>query len=570
MNKRTRWMAIIALLAVGLYIACGSGGAPTGPDNSAPPSGNTNFQTVETTLHFKALRNVLRKPSQVQFLFALRDNADRAVLFSPAELRPRSRIYENDQEIDYSETNFFVSTAESFRLDVVLVLDFTNSMASFQSNGQSAIDEMLAGAEAIIHALGTGHRMALLEFHDRNVDPQVLAYFTSDTTFLLSTLRDFAREPIDHGSTRAWDAVYQGVSLFSDAGQEEDVRLLIFLSDGFDTSSRRTPSEIVKLAQQRNVQLHGVGAGQVTNLDSLQYLTESTGGAYYPARDEQGIQEQLQEIARNLKGQYKLSYVSLQRERNPVVRVEIDYAGATNSFEGLVDVASVYEDDRIGRMSYDEEVVNNQYAKALMRLEHTPRNISAFRFNISADEIDTVEIVSQANGGVLDDTWKLTGPDPFGWYILQSPTATLPFGAFGPLFIARFAPIEGSAIKVPFELDNSIYAGEKRFEFPDTLYLGLALSQPSPADSSRNVSTRITLDWQVADFRNLDPASLRFDVQLDTAATLRRIVATELQSSSFTPPRSLLPNQLYFWRIVTRSGNKTFTGPVWQFETGDK
>jgi len=87
-------------------------------------------------LNFANVRTVGSQPSQIQIVFALRDESGRSLLLPADELHDATRIFERasvDQEweeIDYAETNYFVYTAENLELEVVFVLDFTNSMAT--------------------------------------------------------------------------------------------------------------------------------------------------------------------------------------------------------------------------------------------------------------------------------------------------------------------------------------------------------------------------------------------------------------------------------------------------------
>lgn len=562
MKNAGKWLRgfVWAVLVMAFVTGCES---ISGPEDM--PTGEDNFTRGEVTLRFRALRSLVMEPGQVQFLFALRDLVGNAIVLPAEVVAQNTRIKENGREIDYRETNFFMSTAANFRMDVVLVLDFTNSMATFREGNVSGIDQMLAGARSIIRELGLAHRMAIIEFHDRNVEPEVLTYFTADTTFLLAQLQSFAARPIDHGATRVWDAVEKGIALFSEVENPEDVRLLIFLSDGFDTSSRIFPSALVREAKRRKVQIHSVGTGQVANRDSLQLLAQATEGVYYPALDLASIKTQLQEIGKNLSGQYKLSYISLLRGADPSVRIEIDYANATNYFEKIVSLKSLSADDRRGRMTYDGEVVADSAATAILRLLHTPRNISRFRFRLQSEPPPLVSMITPAQGGLLDDSWQLSGPDAAGWYDLRSAATVLPFGAFGLLFKATFLGIQGSGIIVPFTLDTTIYSGGKTFSYPDTLQLGLPIEPILPAGGAEGVSRRVSFKWRIVDSLH---RSFTYDVQLDTTPQARATIASALSTAQFDFPQQLEANTTYYWKVIAHSESTHFVGPTWRFKTG--
>ncbi|MFQ5627160.1 MAG: hypothetical protein ACE5I1_00250 [bacterium] len=538
---------------------------PTEPIIDNPVSDLTK---IEESLIFKGVRPTVQPPCQVQFFFSVRDLQNRAMIFSQNELAEKTRIFENNTEIDYSETNFFVSNADNFRMDIVMVLDFTNSMASFLQNNQTAIDQMLLGSKEIIRSLGAAHRVALLEFHDRNFEPQVLSYFTSDTTFLIGALDAFASSQIDNGSSRVWDAVHKGLQLFPDEDNPDNVRLLIFLSDGYDTSSRFTPDNIIELANKKFAQIHSVGTGNVRGSQVLEKITHSTEGLFYAADSLSDITFQLNEIAANLSGQYKLSYISLLQQSKPEVKVQIEYDGKFNSFAQVVDLTVVdngQKDDRIGRLTYDGSVVADERATAVLRLQHTPRNINTFRFRIQSDLLKQIEIIPQTEGGVLDSSWQLSvGND--GWFTLHSDAKVLPFGAFGLLVKAQFSPISGSGLNVPFSLDNTIYNSGKSFIAPDTLRLGLPINNPSPIHESDNVSKQPAFSWQI---EAADSVQVEIDFHLDTARLATALAASNLQANTFTPAQPLAANKTYYWKIVVHTGRNHFTGPVWKFTTGN-
>lgn len=551
----------------------------TSPDPFASDESN-NFTRGEVTLHFNALRSLVRPPGQVQFFFALRDLVGDAIVMPPDHLAQLTRIFEDGQPLDLSETNFFVSSAENFRMDVALVLDFTNSMASFQENGVTGIEQMILGAQEIIRALGTGHRIAIVEFHDRNPDPATLVDFTTDTTLVFARIDRFLQQATDHGATRVWDAVDTGLQLFAEADTPQDVRLLIFLSDGFDTSSRIVPSQLAQIARKRRVQIHCVGTGAVTNLDSLLLLTQQTEGVYYPAEDLASIRTQLQEIATNLRGQYRLSYVSLRQSKNPLVRVEVDYAGATNYFEKGINVLDSLADDRIGRITYHSQMEAGSNAKAFFWLEHTPRNITSFRFRVQMQQklfagFQVIPIRPE-EGGLLSAAWNFDPPvfEEGGWvrFTLSARDANpLAFGAIGPFMQFDFDSLTANSYRIPFKIDNSIYTAGKSFKVEgapaDTVFLGLEIVPITPGEGVDGVGSSPELSWQLKDPRRL---LYRFNIYLDTKMVDMSMVATGKVESRYRPVTPLPANTIHYWRIEAISGLNRYLGPIWSFQTGSQ
>ena len=131
-------------------------------------------------------------------VFALRDQDGHAVVLPAETIESGISVLErgpgtnNWEEIDYSETSFFVHTAENIDLEVVFVLDFTNSM--FQArlpDGRTGIDAMLEAFDAALAVLPSAHRVGVVEFHDRNIDPSVLSPLTTDRASIRSSVAEF-------------------------------------------------------------------------------------------------------------------------------------------------------------------------------------------------------------------------------------------------------------------------------------------------------------------------------------------------------------------------------------------
>ena len=120
------------------------------PEHTATPT-----QTVFEEINFTSVTTLTGLPSQVQIVFSLRDQNGHSIVLPAEEIKNAARVYERGEtdddweEIDYSETSFFVHTAENFQLEVVFVLDFTNSMAQATlPDGGSGIDAMMSAFES--------------------------------------------------------------------------------------------------------------------------------------------------------------------------------------------------------------------------------------------------------------------------------------------------------------------------------------------------------------------------------------------------------------------------------------
>jgi hypothetical protein len=430
-------------------------------------SGTTAEPPVSSTVKFKDIQTFLQKPSQVQFTFRMSDSRNHAVVIDNGPLTSPFRIFEDGTEIDYSETSYFVHPAASIELDMVVLLDFTNSMATWREGDKSGIDLEINWVRELIDQLAPTHRMAIMEYHDRNADAGTIAPFTSDKTLLLAALDAFLAQPIDHGSSRVWDALYSAVGNFDGGVGSTKERTVFFITDGKETSSDKSPADVVEFAKQLQASIFIIGTGSVSNESALKDISEKTGGEYYPAGSIDSFRQKLLEITRDLGGQYKLSYITLKRTGTHDVQVQFAYSGLSGQFDTSLDLGSIYGDDRIGVITFDSPVVVAGHLRVVVRAQHVPRNIERFRLKLDTPKTWNLLLIS-AGGGGLCDGWNLNGPDSLGYAEIFSSTP-LAFGDFGPLFQIDISPVTEINLVIPFVLDTTIYSEGKSFIYPTSI-----------------------------------------------------------------------------------------------------
>ena len=417
----------------------------------------------------------------MQVVFSLRDQDGRAIELPAEDVQKATKIYECEprteegcrpgtedwEEIDYTETSFFVHTAENFDLEVVFVLDFTNSMAQARlPDGRSAIAAMMESFSAGLGVLPGAHRTGVVEFHDRNVEPGVLSALTTNRQAIRDSISQFSQSGFDPGSSRVWDSVVSGANLFSTLAQNpRAIRALVFLSDGRDTSSVNTRDAAQVHAQARNVQLYALGVGEVFQEEQLREMAGSTGGGYYPVRDVSLLQEQLQLLVNDLRGQYQVSYITLRRTGEYSTQVAVELGGVMGSMQTApFDAATFFGPDNRGAIQFDPPSIDRNEGKAtiFVRALHMPRNIDRIRFKVDTPNPVQVDLVEGQDGGLLDG-WNLLEPDTEGFYEVSSPDP-VEFGNFGLLFRLTISDVTEESLEIPVEFDNTIYTAGKSLE----------------------------------------------------------------------------------------------------------
>ena len=394
------------------------------------------------------------------------------------------------------------------------MLDFTNSMAQAAlPDGRSGIDAMLSAFESAVSSLPGAHRIGVVEFHDRNAEPSVLSRPTIDRSAVLASVRRFAQSGFDHGSSRVWDSLAAASDLFSrEAGV---VKALVFLSDGRDTSSLNNREQAAAYARERKVQLYALGVGDVYEEDELRAAALQTEGSYYRAQQFAGLEDQLETIVGDLRGQYKISYITLRRAGRYQARISVTLRGAEGNFHTeTFDIARFFGPDNRGVVQFDPASVDRASGQAtlFMRALHVPRNIGRIRFRLETSKPVAVELVSGADGGLLDG-WSLSGPDADGFFEVSS-GEPIEFGNFGPLFRLTVSGITDDRLHIPVAFDDAIYTGGKGFSHPSRIAIG----QPVKMywiDEGTNKIRRANLDGsQVEDVlaRLPDPSGIAMDV----------------------------------------------------------
>jgi TolB protein len=434
----------------------------------------------------------------VQIVFSLRDEEGRSIVIRAEELQAATRIFEVGpeteglEEIDYTESSFFIHTAENLELEVVFVLDFTRSVAEARlSDGRSGIEAMLDAFEESVNRLPPAHRVGVVEFHDRNAEPSVLSELTTGRKAMVESVAEFAESDFDPGSSRLWDSIQKASTLFT-SRQEDPIlaRALVFISDGRDTSSLLSRSGAGEIAVQGDIQLYALGIGDVFEDAQLAEVVRTTGGVYYPTGALEGLQEQLQVLVSDLRrGQYRLTYTTLRRDGEYQAQILVDPPWATGFLDSpALDVATFFGRDTQGRLTVDPPSVDTSQgtAQVFVRAEYIPRNISRFRFRLETTKPVAFALVAKEDGGLLE-RWDISGPDVRGFYNITS-NQPLEFGNSGLLLQLTIFEFTEQRLEIPLIFDNSIYTAGKSFAYPPVINIGQRI------DPTGNITFRSTRD----------------------------------------------------------------------------
>lgn len=154
--------------------------------------------------------------------------------------------------------------------------------------------------------------------------PRILSDSTPDGfTDEPERLADAVRKIKAGGGTAVYDAIFGSVQQKLAREEGERRRLLILISDGDDTSSKKSLTEALEMAQRHDTTIYAISTNKTSDTksrekvrgdDVIMKLVEETGGkAYFPLKlDDLAVD--FQKIGEELRSQYVLSYAPANQD----------------------------------------------------------------------------------------------------------------------------------------------------------------------------------------------------------------------------------------------------------------
>ncbi len=222
------------------------------------------------------------------------------------------RVYE-----DYVLQKITHFTREERPLVIGLLLDSSDSMEG------DKIVRAKAGAKKFIHTLKEDDEAFIIDFDS---EVKVLQGFTSDKGKLLTAVDSVVAE----GATNLNLALWEGIKKLKD---KTGRKVIILLSDGWDTVNDITEEEVLEAAKSAEVKIYSIGIR--IEMDSfygrllsryikqkgrgeiaLESFCDWTGGeAFFPSSVSRLDKIYLQ-IARELRSQYSMAYTSTNQKQD--------------------------------------------------------------------------------------------------------------------------------------------------------------------------------------------------------------------------------------------------------------
>jgi len=191
---------------------------------------------------------------------------------------------------------------EDVPVTVGLVVDHSGSM-------HPKITEVLAATRTFVKSSNPEDQMFVVNFNE-NVSlglPAAIRYTGSSNELEGAIWRSPAV-----GMTALYDAIAAGLVQVREGDRER--KALVVVSDGGDNASKTSLQEVLKLAEQSSAIIYTIGIFDEDdpdrNIRALTHLARATGGeAFFPDKLDEVV-EICDSIARDIRNQYTIGYVS--------------------------------------------------------------------------------------------------------------------------------------------------------------------------------------------------------------------------------------------------------------------
>ncbi|MGH3115217.1 MAG: type II secretion system F family protein, partial [Gaiellaceae bacterium] len=216
----------------------------------------------------------------------------------------RVDVLENGELVDALSVVPVREAAEG-EFGVVLVIDASNSMRG------AAITGAVEAARAFVEQSDPNQLVAILTF---NRAPSVLLPFTADQEEIEAAL---AGPPGLAGKTHVYDAVSAALDLLRDA--EIAAGSVVVLSDGSDTGSAISRTEVANRARAAGVRVFSVGLrSKGFDFAALEQLAADAGGTYSETASSDDLARVFEDLGARLASEYLVRYRSASKPDSDV------------------------------------------------------------------------------------------------------------------------------------------------------------------------------------------------------------------------------------------------------------
>ncbi len=192
----------------------------------------------------------------------------------------------------------------SIPIRTMLVMDASWSM-------RNEIVNAIEGARIFVRMMRSNDDVGIVIFDDQILTLQPI---TADTNQLMSVLNAAKAR----GRTGLYDALLVAINQLKDASGK---RAIIVYADGEDNASKHTVKDVIDSALYHNTSIFTIAYGTGANPDTLEYLSDSTGGLFFQTDSSQNIEEIYMRLSRLIHNFYVMAHTSTDPARNNTWRI---------------------------------------------------------------------------------------------------------------------------------------------------------------------------------------------------------------------------------------------------------
>ncbi len=494
--------------------------------------GTANLQLTVTNMSITNLviTNVMTNymsPYLVQFTFSLMngDNpvTSHAVVASPTLMSETA--FEDGVPVSPPPDTSVILHPQSLNpktLQGFLVMDFSESIASFDNgdtNGTGVSDAVyaeVAAAQSFVNQQPPGSQIGVVEFHRDDEAPQEVLPLTTDKTILDNAIAGIWNNYVQDfpAGSRLYDALGDAITALGPANTNA-IHYILLMSDGQDTSSTNTMTNVIAAANKTGVRIYTVGFANDLDTNVLDTVSSSTLGQFFSPTNLPVLTLDFARLGKDLSSQYVLRWATLQRTSTPFMpSFQITYQDLTadsppnpppfisgtnyvvdtNTMPATTNDVYLYTTNYIIPPYTPTAYAGNVLAGSMLLVSnanvsplevalsaiYVPRYIRELHLDYRANWPVTLSLDS-TNPGEMLYGWTLTETnDGAGgqWALLSAPDPSLladsiPFADFGNLLTFSFQDPRAVATNAfsKFAVDNTIYTNTT-----DTNFYGFILS----------------------------------------------------------------------------------------------
>jgi VWFA-related protein len=213
------------------------------------------------------------------------------------------------------------SDQDGIPYEIALALDYSGSM-------RSNLKMLEDAAVGFIRLKRPQDRIAVVKFDQR---PQLVVRATSSESELVA---GFGKQGLKGygGYTAVYSAAKLGGDQVADAPQDHPRALVIF-TDGEDNASDITSSDLFQFNRQHDIPIFVIAMGAV-NYEALSDIANYTAGRFYQTYTPEELRGAFEDIYRNLRNYYLISYKPARAVGKHIVSVSLSPPGGTRQIAG--------------------------------------------------------------------------------------------------------------------------------------------------------------------------------------------------------------------------------------------